>query len=538
MPAPTTRSSTPATIGTRRRNLLDGLVLSAVTILLRLPAYFAPKHLSFDDGVFASSVIAMRDGGAPFRDVFSSQGPLFLPLAYLGDLVGFRTIDSPRVLAVLSGVVIVLGVYWTALQFTDRVGALVAGGLAATSGSLMWVTGPLAADGPALAFVVLTLGLTLRLRDHPTYWRAALVGLSLGATLSTKALEAPVLLPVALVLAAPVLNAARRHSFDVVAVLRGLVAGAAATFVFLAISAPFGFADVWDQSFRYRTDAAADKAPSANAGKLISTLWDRDLVLLLFCAVALAAGVLAYRRTGSARVTEHPEDASSSSQRPGNGDAGPDQGAEHPTAQDPPEAAPRSGWLPSSRLLVTSWAILSALWLIVVVSPLWRPHVSAMALPLVLLVALYRPPIKVVLIAAICSVPLLVVQLDGLLAPDDYTGAEAEIVAALRELPDGAWVLSDEPGLVWRAGRRTTDDLVDTSMLRVQQGRYTEKSLADAAADPRVCAVVVRSEDRFGYFPGLGDRLRVEGYEVTLRPTTQAGDDQRLYVRSDCDPTI
>ena len=72
--------------------------------------------------------------------------------------------------------------------------------------------------------------------------------------------------------------------------------------------------------------------------------------------------------------------------------------------------------------------------------------------------------------------PLLWLQLDDLLRPGGYTGGEAEVVAALEDLPDGAWALSDEPGLVWRAGRRTTDDLVDPSMLRVRQGRYTEDS--------------------------------------------------------------
>ena len=520
MPSPIARSDVATADGSRRTTSIDILVLSIVTVALRLPSYFAPTHLSFDDGVFASSVIAMRDGGRPFRDVFSSQGPLFLPLAYLGDLAGFRTIDSPRVLAVVSGVVVVISIYWVALQFTDRIGALLAGGLAATSGSLMWVTGPLAADGPALAFVVLSLGLTLRLRDRPTYWRAALLGLAVGATLSTKALEAPILLPVALVILAPLVSAARRRALDTAALLRGVLAGASAAIVFLAVTVPFGFADVWDQSFRYRTDAAADKDPLANAAKLASTLWDRDPVLLVFCVVTVIAGVLSFRRTGRARAAAPVSDSSWASQ----------QGWSNPSGS--------TAWLPSSRLLVSSWTVATALWLIVVVSPLWRPHVSAMVLPLVLMVALYRPLIKVVVITALCSLPLLVVQLDGLLAPGDYRGAEAEIVANLRDLPDGAWVLSDEPGLAWRAGRRTTDDMVDPSMLRVQQGRYTEQSLADAAADPRVCAVVVRSDDRFGYFPGLGERLQAKGYVVTSRSISRAGDDQRLYVRSDCDPTL
>ena len=38
------------------------------------------------------------DGAVPFRDVFSSQGPLFLPLVWLADLLGGRTLDAPRLL--------------------------------------------------------------------------------------------------------------------------------------------------------------------------------------------------------------------------------------------------------------------------------------------------------------------------------------------------------------------------------------------------------------------------------------------------------
>ena len=66
------------------------------TIVIRLPAFFAEKSLVFDDGVFASSARAMRNGELPFRDIFSSQGPVFLPLVWVADLVGFRTLDAPR----------------------------------------------------------------------------------------------------------------------------------------------------------------------------------------------------------------------------------------------------------------------------------------------------------------------------------------------------------------------------------------------------------------------------------------------------------
>ena len=53
--------------GTTRRDLLW---LAGLALLLRLPTFFAVKHLTFDDGVFGASAVAMRNGGVPFRDVY------------------------------------------------------------------------------------------------------------------------------------------------------------------------------------------------------------------------------------------------------------------------------------------------------------------------------------------------------------------------------------------------------------------------------------------------------------------------------------
>ncbi len=509
MPVTTTISDPPAASERPSRfRWTDAVALVTLALLVRIPAYFSPRALSFDDGVFANSAVAMRAGGVPFRDVFSSQGPLFLPLVWLGDLVGFRTMNSPRVLAVVSGLVIVLAVYWTATQITDRVGALVAGALAATSGGLAWVTVSLAADGPALAFATLAVGLSVRYRTRPSTWGAVLIGLCVGATLSTKAMEAPVLAPVALVLLAPLLADLRTRRSPVTSLLRGVVAAASAGAVFLVVSIPLGMTEVWDQSVRYRTDAASERDIVANARKLISTLWDRDLAVLFFGLVALVAGVVALRGPGRAATTTDDTDASWWSRR----------------------SWASEEWAPSDRLLVTSWAVVSALWLVVVVSPLWRPHVAAMAAPLVLLIGLYRPPWKVTLVAAVLAVPMVVVQLDGLLAPAEYSGTEGELMAHLQRLPEGAVILSDEPGVVWRAGLRTTDDLVDPSMLRRQQERYTEDSLLRDAADPSVCAVVTISSERFAAFDGLADGLEQEGFD----PVPDVGDGQVLFLRQDC----
>lgn len=498
-----------------RSLVLDATCLVVLAVVVRIPAYFADRGLTFDDGVFANSVIAMRHGGVPFRDVFSSQGPLFLPLVFVFDAIGGRTLDSPRLLAVVSGVVATVVTYLVARRVSDRLGALVAGGLIATSGALAWVTGPLAADGPALAFAVSTVGLALLMRDHPTVRNAIWLGLATGAVLSTKSLEAPVLVVVALVLVAPVASAMRCRHLDTRGLALALVAALSALVVFVAVAVPFGLAEVWDQSVVYRTDAASQRDIPATIAKLVSTLWDRDLALLFFAAVALGTAAVARRGSSGVGPVGNPrlvEDASWWSRTRWGADGTP--------------------WVPSDRLLLVAWLVTTVVWLTVVVSPLWRPHVAAVSIPLALVIALYRPPLRAALVAAVLAVPMVYLQLDGLTAPGDYEGTQAELFEALEELPQGALVMSDEPGVLWRSGARSTDDLVDPSMLRREQGRYTEDSLARDAEDPRVCAFVRYSEQRFAYFADLPERLHKAGFEAV----PEVGDGSVLLVKPDCLP--
>ena len=503
----------PLTLRHDRARAIDLIGLGLLALLVRIPAFLSSKALTFDDGVFSLSALAMRDGGIPFADVFSSQGPLFLPLVWLGDLLGLRSINSPRILGLLAGVGAVVLTYLVALRLRDRTAALLAGALVATSGALAWVTGPLAADGPAIAFAVAAVLFSLWLRDDPNVRNAVLVGLATGAVLSTKSLEAPVLVIVGLVLLAPIASAARRRELDRAAIGRLATAVGSSVVLFLAVSLPFGMADVWDQSVRYRTEAAANRDIPATAGKLITTLWDRDLALLFFAVLALVCGVLAQRgragRTG-ADSAEQPSPRWWS----------------HSTWSDTGQ-----DWEPSNALLAVSWLACTLIWLVLVVSPLWRPHVAAVTVPLALVVAVYRPPARVCAVGAVLALPLVFIQLDGLLVPSGYDGVRAELVSELEDLPPGAWVISDEPGVVWRAGRRTTDDLVDPSMLRREQGRYTAESLLQAAQDPRVCAFVAISDQRFGAFDELPAGLAAIGYD----PVDTSGDGSVLFVRSDCE---
>ncbi|MGQ0803592.1 MAG: hypothetical protein ACT4PI_07005, partial [Actinomycetota bacterium] len=104
-------------------------------------------------------------------------------------------------------------------------------------------------------------------------------------------------------------------------------------------------------------------------------------------------------------------------------------------------------------------------------------------------------------------------------------------VAGLSDLPADSRVVTDEPGLAWRAGRRVPGQLVDASIKRIEQGQITTDVIAEAAAERDVCAVLVW-DDRYADLPDLRDRLTDEGYTVTARY-----DGPRvLYERARCNP--
>jgi 4-amino-4-deoxy-L-arabinose transferase-like glycosyltransferase len=409
----------------------DLAVLAVATVALRLPTFVAERHLTFDDGVYGASAVAMRAGGQPFRDVFSSQGPLWLPLVWLGDLLGLRTMNAPRVTSMLAAVLLVSATYLAGRAVTDRTGALVAGGLVTATTTMLFITGPVAADGAALAFATLTAMLALRWRDEITTRRSLWLGLGVGATISVKALLAPVILPVALVLLA-----GRR--------LAPIVAGAATAVGFhLLLWLPWGPAAVWEQSYEYHLEVAGERTPGPNLFKTLSTMGDRDMAVLV--AAALAIGALVLHRRAAA-----------------------------------PDGEPRAT---SPDTLLLAW-IAGTLVVLLTEHPLWRPHVSQLIPAMALLAARHRPPVNVLAVAGVVVLPYQVVHAWPMLHPTGFGGTSAEVVTALRALPPGALAISDDPGIVWRAGRQTTPDLVDASVLRIDTGQLTASSVAEVAAQP------------------------------------------------------
>ncbi len=475
----------------------DVVIVGVIALVVRIPAFGAPQPLGFDDGQFAMSVIAMRHGGLPFREVFSSQGPLFLPFAWLGDLLTFRTIDSPRAAAVAAGVVLSVLVLLVGRRLATPGAALLGAILVALSGSILWTTGPLTSDGIAEALTVGAVLAALRYWDRPGWRRAAVVGLLGGAALAVKSL---LVIPGLAAVAFWVLLRRRPRDIAVVPIV-------AAAVVLLA-SVPWGLGRVYDQYVRYHTDAVAGRPIAANSHKLVTTLFERDLPLLAAAFVALVITVAILARS-----------------RPAAPDA-------------PPDAGPRAPWWP-----VAVWfAVVVAV--VLTESPMWRNHVAHVSVPLSLLVvvALGRDAravrgVAVAAAVALLATPWSVIHLGELLRPQEPPARTAGLDRVLANLPDGGLVISDTPGVVWRAGRRAPDDFVDVSILRITSRtpslRLTEDTIVHAARRPDVCAVVRWSSQRFQHFPTLGARLRAQGYETRLARPHHA---RLVWVKRDCRP--
>jgi hypothetical protein len=477
--------------------LPEVVALALAAAVLRIPAVLSTRHLLFDDGVYGASAVAMRHGALPFRDIFSSQGPFFLPLVYVFDLIGGRTLDAPRLLALTCGVVVTVATYAAGRQITDRPRAILAAALVACSGSVWWTTGPLTSDGPGVALACVTVVLALRYRDAPSSSRAWVIGGLAGAAFAVKSLlVVPALVAVAL------LMLATRRWRDVA------IACALAAAVVVIVSVPWGVGNVIDQSVTYHTDQATHQKPWANTVKTFSTLGDRDAPLLAFAILAAGfAGVTALRRRRWVAIRGH--DTRSRPNAAGGAEgagAGTDAGARFWRAITSPRGA------------VAVWCFL-AFMVLVFESPMWRNHIAHMAPPLALLVATYRPPWLALALAALVLVPYHVAHTSDLWSPTPYRGAAAVVEHRLKALPPHAMAISDDPGLVWRSGHRTPPRWVDASVLRIESDRpqllINGQTIAKGAAQRDVCALVVWSS-RFGRFTDLPSRLQRVGYHREL----------------------
>jgi hypothetical protein len=179
--------------------------------------------------------------------------------------------------------------------------------------------------------------------------------------------------------------------------------------------------------------------------------------------------------------------------------------------------------------LLGVWAGAQAVMLIV--EPvMWRPHVSQIIVPLALLAALRPAPWPAIVLAALLVSPLYASNVSEILWPDAYDRNEQAVVDRLERLPTRAEVITDDPGLAWRAGHHPPGLLVDASIKRVQLKQITAARIERDARGPNVCAVLVWADVRFGSLDELPGRLESAGYHVAAR----YGGPRVLYTRGRC----
>jgi 4-amino-4-deoxy-L-arabinose transferase-like glycosyltransferase len=461
-----------ATLTTRAGRTAPGLVpavLALVAAMVRLPTFLSSRALSFDDGVYGASVVDMRRGLIPYRDLFSSQGPLHFPLLYAGDVLGLHTIYGPRLTPLVAGIVTAIAIWASALRLgAIRVGAAVAGLLVATTGTMLWTTGQITGDGPAAAFTALAVWAALVYRDDPRWWRALLAGALFGSALATKPIAVVAVVPLAVWLLA-------RHR-------RAHVCAAAFTvvWVWLAAALPWGLVRVWRQSVEYHTGAGPSYPAFSQLGKLTITLATRDAVIV----AVVVLGLVAAARAG------------------------------------PPSHAS------SDVRLLKIWLALVAI-VLVFEKAMFANHLAAIILPLGLLVAVRPPPLRWLGIALVVLVPWEVAIQRDILWPGHMTGADAQVVARLHRLPHGAEAIADDPGLVWRAGLTTPAQMNDTTDMRIFQGGLTTRVVADAAASAHTCAVVITPVGFGRQLSGLRDAIAAVGYHLAYA----YGHDRELWLR-------
>ncbi len=155
----------------------------------------APFSHDYDEGVYLLGAREMLHGAVPFRDLFSSQPPLYLWLVRAAFAVGGDTVTAGRALSVLSALVACGAVAAISRRAGGARVAALAALLCGLSPGFWRAARSCQAEAPALALGVLGLALVASPRRalRPGWQLAA--GALLGLALSTKLLVLPLLLP-------------------------------------------------------------------------------------------------------------------------------------------------------------------------------------------------------------------------------------------------------------------------------------------------------------------------------------------------------
>ncbi len=476
-------------------------VLAVTAVLVRIPSYLAPAELSYDDGVYRAAALAMRSGGHPFRDVWSPQGPWFYPAVWLGDLLGFRSMYAPRLIAVLAGVATTLAV----AHIAGRKGPVffwTAGMLMATSGTVLRTTGALTGDGVALAWSLLALAaatafcvashiqedLRTNIRNKQNLHRWVIgIGVLLGFAVGTKNL---LVLPTTLLVAWMLWKHAGFRSL--------LLAASTSAAVVIGGMFLWGLRPTYQQSIQYHLEKSAHQSLGDRWHKLTTVLLRRDVPILVFLGLAVLLGVYSLIRARARQAK--------------------------PRSFITP-LLPYACWTFGTVVLLLSETAMFANHISFLIAPMLLFSVSLFAMPQQQGGQRFNasprwiPTVGVAAAIGLIGIGSLLWGSNEFLNPPERSNDQQRIQAAVRSLPSNAKGLSDEPGVLAFENVEIPGYFVDGSQMRLESNVTGIQVSADLilkeAQQPNQCLLVIWQPNIWGSIDELPDELTAIGYERT-----------------------
>ncbi|MFN0072584.1 MAG: ArnT family glycosyltransferase [Chloroflexota bacterium] len=423
------------------------LAVIAVAIWLRIIEL--DGSAGYDEGVNGAQLRLMSSGHTLYREIYGTQGPLFLPALFPFFQWGGRTLEAARIGSVFWSLLGLAGAGLIGWIGAGRAGAMAS--LTVLTLSPMYLAQSRVIQSEAAAFgpAALSAGLALAyLRYGHLRW-LALSSLCLTVSVLIK----PLTISAVIVLLMAV--SLQPHRAPSVRLRQLWIAAIAPTALLLGVAAVLGPGQIWEQLVQFHL-VAKDVAP-LNIGRNLEVIrrgTQSEWPLLLGAALLGGMGLV--------------------------------------------QAQPRIA------LALIGWA-LATLILLVTHTPLFGHHVSALALPAAGLAAgvspiftrLHSPPSRLsAALVALCfgawiclqSVPALLAVSRGL----PRQSALIETATVLRRLSSPAdYVLTDHPAVALEADRQVVPELADLSRVRVTSGLL---AASDALTDiqlrqPRIAII-------------------------------------------------
>jgi 4-amino-4-deoxy-L-arabinose transferase-like glycosyltransferase len=433
---------------------------------------------NYDEGVYLASLDLIRRGHELGTEIYTSQPPVFYWLLRALALPFGSSIPGIRLAFALLAVVGVAAAITLGWRLYGPPAGLAAGALIAIAAPYPSVAPTVSADVPAVALGLVSLALlaiALGSRTQPPW--AAAAGAVLALAVLTKLLAIPFVVPFfALVLAAKSMRK----------VLPAVLIGAALTMLTVGAANAAALEDIWRQVVTDHTAARALGSVSGNVDQITNLLEPRTPFGWL-----VPLGLLAFALSRPARVT-------------------------WPLWTFVPAAA---GFLVIMRPLADHHLVLLSAACAIAAGPSLALAIGG----------LLRVPQVVATAVLVLFVAAGVYQEQRRLHRNDIPEPPAvvwAIDALERATGRDALVVTDQPIVVFRAGRETVGPLVDISNTRVTGGTLTAANVNAEISRSRPDAILVNRMLRF--LPAVIARLdrdyrwRVRCDAATLYLTSRA----------------